>query len=195
MDLRKYTEYMVCMVIAIWEKNLIGVNNTLPGHCKEDLDWFKSLTSNHVIIMGNNTFKSLPKPLNKRLNIVLTRNENLLKLKRKDTNVIYVITLLEAFTIANDWLKDNGMMYDKKIFIIGGKEIYDLALRKNYVDRIYVSQILKPIHKEIFKIPNLVKFKLENHTDMSQWEEIETEGEFSKSENHIVKTYYNKNYD
>jgi hypothetical protein len=57
----------------------IGKNNSIPWHSKTDLQFFLNKTINNVVIMGKNTFLSLPhkKPLKNRLNIVLTNNPTL----------------------------------------------------------------------------------------------------------------------
>ena len=56
-------------------KNNIGIDGELIYHIKEDLEWFKETTIGHIVIMGYNTWVSLPKkPLNKRINIVISNN-------------------------------------------------------------------------------------------------------------------------
>ena len=53
----------------------IGKDGNLPWHISEDLKNFKKLTLHSPIIMGRNTWDSLPiKPLPKRRNIVLSRS-------------------------------------------------------------------------------------------------------------------------
>ena len=63
----------------IWaqdENGGIGKLGKLPWHLSEDLQNFKKITLNSVIIMGKNTWKSLTiKPLPKRRNIVLTSSK------------------------------------------------------------------------------------------------------------------------
>ena len=55
------------------QDNIIGINNELLFHIKEDLEWFKKITTGHIVVMGYNTWKSLPiKPLKDRYNIVIT---------------------------------------------------------------------------------------------------------------------------
>lgn len=50
----------------------IGKNNKLIWYLPEDLEFFKKNTINHTIVMGYNTFISLPKKIKKRKHIVLT---------------------------------------------------------------------------------------------------------------------------
>ena len=64
---------MKISMIACVGKNLeLGKNNDLIWHLPNDLKYFKKVTTNHVVVMGKNTFKSLPKILPNRKNIVLT---------------------------------------------------------------------------------------------------------------------------
>ena len=56
------------------KEGIIGVNNDLLCNIKDDLKWFKRHTKDNIVIMGYNTWCSLPvKPLPDRLNIVLTK--------------------------------------------------------------------------------------------------------------------------
>jgi dihydrofolate reductase len=64
---------MIINIIAAMSLNrVIGKDNQLPWHYSEDLQHFKNLTLDHVIVMGYNTYLSIGKPLPKRRNIVLT---------------------------------------------------------------------------------------------------------------------------
>ena len=66
---------MIRMIAACDRDMIIGVDNKLPwkpGAFKGDLAYFKALTENSVVVMGWNTWLSLPnKPLSNRVNIVL----------------------------------------------------------------------------------------------------------------------------
>ncbi len=53
-----------------------GLNNQLPWRCPSDLAYFKHLTKGHAVVMGKNTWRSLPlahRPLKDRLNIVVSQ--------------------------------------------------------------------------------------------------------------------------
>ena len=98
----------------IWaqDKNgVIGVNGELPWHIPEDLINFKKLTLNQTIVMGRKTWNSLKfKPLPKRRNIVLTTQKN----------IELVDTFDNLVTLLNDLVDTDT----KKIFVIGGAQIY-----------------------------------------------------------------------
>lgn len=65
------------LIMARTRAGVIGHQNTLPWHLPEDLAHFKRLTQGCPVIMGRNTWESLPprwRPLPGRTNIVVTRN-------------------------------------------------------------------------------------------------------------------------
>ena len=68
--------YKIALIAAIANNNAIGIENKLIYWLPNDLKRFKELTTGHTIIMGSNTFRSLPKgALPNRRNIVLSRKE------------------------------------------------------------------------------------------------------------------------
>lgn len=100
----------------------IGKNNDLMYELKDDLRRFKNLTDGGIIIMGKNTYLSLPKgPLPNRLNIVITDE----KIVEGDlpSNLILAKTLNEALQKANFSSVNTG----ENIWIIGGAYLFDSA--------------------------------------------------------------------
>ena len=63
----------ISIIVAISDNGAIGRNNQLLWHIKEDLRYFKRITSGHTVIMGRKTWESLGKPLPNRRNIVVSR--------------------------------------------------------------------------------------------------------------------------
>lgn len=117
------------MITLIWceDKDTgIGINNSIPWHIKEDLEFFKKTTLNHPIIMGRKTFESIGKPLKNRKNIIITRNKNY---KVEDSSV-------EIYNDVNEVLKRYN---NQDVFVIGGKQIY--LLFNNYADKLLVSRL------------------------------------------------------
>lgn len=117
------------MITLIWceDKDTgIGINNSIPWHIKEDLEFFKKTTLNHPIIMGRKTFESIGKPLKNRKNIIITRNKNY---KVEDSSV-------EIYNDVNEILKRYN---NQDIFVIGGKQIY--LLFNNRADKLLVSRL------------------------------------------------------
>ncbi len=67
---------MITIIVAIDRNNGIGYNNRLLAHIPGDLRRFREITMGHCLIMGKNTWESLPnRPLAGRKNIVLTDDE------------------------------------------------------------------------------------------------------------------------
>ena len=61
------------LIVAFNKQNVIGFNNTIPWYIPEDLQNFKRLTNNHIIVMGRKTFESFPNgPLKNRIHVVIT---------------------------------------------------------------------------------------------------------------------------
>jgi len=109
----------------------IGKDGDLLVHLPSDLKYYRKQTLNKVIVIGRKTLESFPnqKPLNKRVNLVLTSNSNY-----QNENAIICVGL------AN--LKKELKKYnDDEIYISGGQMIYNLFL--NECDEIYVTKIKK----------------------------------------------------
>lgn len=65
----------ITAILAMTNEGIIGKNNSLPWNIPEDLKRFKELTTDQVVVMGRNTFFSLPekfRPLPNRRNIVFS---------------------------------------------------------------------------------------------------------------------------
>lgn len=118
-------------IIAAADKNWgIGKDNNLLDHISEDIKFFKEKTLNKVVIMGKNTFLSLPgeKPLSDRKNIVLTHDTTF---KREG------ITVCDSIEKAIKEAKKD--FKDEDIFFIGGERVYAAAV--DYCDRAYITKI------------------------------------------------------
>ena len=114
------------LIVAVSENDVIGKDNDLIWHLKNDLKRFKALTSGHCIIMGRKTFESFPKPLPNRTHIVITRQEDY----NAPDGIIIVNSLEAALKMAK---------HDNNPFIIGGGEIYKQALK--VVDTIEFTRV------------------------------------------------------
>lgn len=128
---------IVSIVVAASENNAIGLNNQLLWHLPNDLKFFKQTTWAMPVIMGRKTFESLSgKPLNGRLNIVVSR--------QKDWNaagVIKAASLEEALAIA-------AQQDYKESYIIGGGEIYASALP--FAHKVYLTRVATHLEGDTF---------------------------------------------
>ncbi len=102
------------IIVARSKNGVIGKDGDLPWHLSEDLKRFKSLTTDHAIIMGRKTWDSIGRPLPNRQNIVITRDST-----KKFEGATSVPTLDAALEIVEP---------HRSPFIVGGSEIYRLAL-------------------------------------------------------------------
>jgi dihydrofolate reductase len=122
------------IVVATDKDNGIGLEDngqfTIPWTCKTDMKFFKNITLNHNVIMGRNTYFSLPmQKLANRTNIVITRNPHLITCK----DVLTFPSLSLALTYCTN--KDN------KTFVIGGAQLYEEAVKSTHLDKIYLNII------------------------------------------------------
>ncbi|WP_420151610.1 dihydrofolate reductase [Spirosoma sp.] len=111
----------ISLIAAVAENGIIGRNNDMPWHLPDDFMFFKQKTSHHAIIMGRKSLEALGKPLRNRTSIVVTRNQDF-----STEGVTVVHTLDEA--IAEARRVDQAIYQTDEIFVIGGAEIYKLAL-------------------------------------------------------------------
>lgn len=109
---------MITLIAAAAENNALGKNNEMIWHLPDDFKRFKKLTSGHFIILGRKTYESLDGPLPNRTHIIITRQEN------------YAEKVDAACCIVVDSIEDAiaKSASDDEIFVIGGGEIYKLAL-------------------------------------------------------------------
>lgn len=124
---------MVSMIVAVDGNNAIGKNGGLLVHNPEDMQFFKEVTSCSNIIMGRNTWESLPmypRGLPFRDNYVVTSHPS-----GKGDNVFE----LDFESIVKALEDKNSTFNQNKTFIIGGSRIYkDLS---KYVREVYVTRM------------------------------------------------------
>lgn len=126
----------VSLIVAKSLNNVIGKNNALPWHLKDDLQNFKKVTSGHHILMGRKTFESIGKALPGRVSLVVSNEP-----KPVSENVIWFNSIFRAIKHA----ERNG---ETELFIIGGAKIYKYAL--SLVDRIYLTEINAEVDGDVF---------------------------------------------
>ena len=111
------------LIAAMTKSRLIGKESKVPWHQPEDLRFFKETTTSHAVIMGRKTFDSVGKPLPARRNIVITRNKGWKSAAAAPPGT--TLDIVHSLDAALDLCRDRG---EKKVFIVGGAEIYALAL-------------------------------------------------------------------
>lgn len=131
----------VSLIVAMDLERGIGRNNDLMWHLPNDMRFFKETTQDHIVVMGRKNYDSIPekyRPLPRRENVVLTRNTDF---NAENCRVFHALEdCLEAYKGEND----------RTLFIIGGGEIYRLALEQNAVDEMYITHVNKKYGADTF---------------------------------------------
>ena len=143
----------VSLIVAVSENGVIGKDNDLIWHLPKDMKFFKDTTLGHHVTMGRRNFESIPhkySPLPNRTNVVITRQTNY-----KAEGCIVVESIERALQIA----EVNG---DQEPFIIGGGQIYNIALENKLIDKVYMTKIHHSFDGDTF-FPKLA----------SEWKESE----------------------
>ncbi len=104
-------------IVAVAKNYAIGKNGKLPWHHSADLKFFKRTTLGNAVVMGFNTWRSIGKPLPKRLNIVLSDSHNI----EHQPNVLLLRSVEEVAALEKYLNCD--------LFVIGGAQTY-----KNFAD-------------------------------------------------------------
>lgn len=150
---------VISIIAAVSENGIIGNNNSLIWHLKEDMKYFKEKTTGHHIIMGRKTFESISggKPLPNRTSIVITRDKNY-----ERDGIIVCHSLEKAIEKCVD---------EKEVFIIGGGQIYKEAI--NICNNLYITKIHKDFDGDV-KFPEI---------DENIWKIIDVDKHFSEKNN------------
>ena len=115
----------ISIIAAVARNRAIGYKNKLIYWLPNDLKRFKALTTSHTIIMGRNTYLSLPKgALPNRRNVVLSRTT-------KELPGCVVYPSLQAAL--------QSCKPDEDIYIIGGARVYEQALP--LADRLCLTEV------------------------------------------------------
>ncbi len=143
-------------IVALDEKNAIGRDNQLPWHLPEDLKFFKRTTIGKPILMGRKTYESLGKPLPNRLNIVISRQEDL----QLPEGVL-------RYSNLQDGIKRLEAEGTEEGFIIGGGHIFAETI--NQLDRLYITVVHTVINDAEVFFPHIdhAHWKL-------AWDEVHT---------------------
>jgi dihydrofolate reductase len=144
-----------------------GLYHSMPG----DLAFFRKLTketsdpeNQNMVIMGRKTWNSLPKrPLVGRVNVVFSRS-----ITEETTEGAYVIRNLDQLV---PLIEQNQ---PENIYVIGGKEIYDIFLKNRMIDELYITMmyprdgVKTPNADTYFDLTHLKDFNLESKTPLSE---------------------------
>ncbi len=146
----------VSLIVAVSANGVIGKDNDLIWYLPRDLNYFKRVTENHVVIMGRRNYESIPekyRPLPKRTNVIVTRQSDY---EAPDCELVSSVE--EGIELANK-------LGDQEPFIIGGGQIYQYALDQNLIDRMYITEVHHDFEGDTY-FPEV---------DTSTWKEVNRE--------------------
>lgn len=127
------------IIVAIAKNYAIGKDNKIPWHISEDFKRFKRLTKGHPVVMGKNTYISLPiKPLPERTNIVVCFKDD----SWKAEGITIKHSLKEAIEYAHT--------LDNTVYIIGGASIYRQAIEQELANKLEITQLDKEYEGDTF---------------------------------------------
>jgi dihydrofolate reductase len=125
----------ISLIAAVAANGVIGRNNSLPWRLRDDMRFFQEKTLGHHVIMGRKQYASMGRALPRRHNLVISRNPNF-------GAECPVLTSLEQ---ALEQARSAG---ESEAFIIGGAEIYALALP--LADTFYRTRVLADVSGDVF---------------------------------------------
>ena len=105
------------VIVAVDKNWAIGKDNKLLVSIPADMKFFRETTKGNVVVMGRKTLESFPQgqPLQKRVNIVISQNENY-----QVKGAVVVHSIEEAV--------EEAKKYEGEVFVIGGESIYRAML-------------------------------------------------------------------
>lgn len=141
----------IAIVVAMSENRVIGRAGDLPWRLPDELRKFKQLTMGHHLILGRNTYESLPGSLPGREIVVVTRNRSYVAV---GCQVVH--GLRAALSLAE-------AAGETEVFVGGGAQIYEQALP--IADRMYLTQV----HASVEGDTTFPRY------DENEWVEVHTE--------------------
>lgn len=149
-------------IVAVDSNWGIGFRGNLLQRIPGDMKFFKQMTLGKVVIMGRETFESLPgkEPLKDRVNIVLSKNECF-----NNEKVTICRTLNELFNELEKYNSD-------EVFVIGGESIYTQLLP--YCKEAYVTSIKNKYvaDKYFVNLDNDQRWKIVSSSDLESFNSI-----------------------
>jgi dihydrofolate reductase len=137
---------IISSIVAVGNKNAIGIDNDLPWHLPADLKFFKETTRGHFVIMGRKSFESIGKPLPGRTNLIVTRQQDF------SPSGVYVFhSIPEALQFAQQQKQE-------EVFILGGSTVYEQT--QNLWNKLYLTRVTVDVPQATAFFPDI---------DLSSW--------------------------
>ena len=160
------------MILAVDKKNGLGKNWKLPWYIKEDMMYFKDMTTRtkdpskkNAVIMWRKTWESIPprfKPLSNRINCILSRE---VKLESNNGNTNNLVLYFNSFENCLEKLDNREDL--ENIFIIWWAYLYNQVLNNPLLEKIYITRI-----KWDFKCDKFFDWIPDNFVSEWEWTEL-----------------------
>ncbi|MDR1982588.1 MAG: dihydrofolate reductase [Holosporaceae bacterium] len=125
---------MIRLIAAVDVNFGLSRKGKVPWHFSRDMDFFRQKTENSVVVMGKNTFFSIPnRPLKNRTNCVIS-------------TTLTPIDGVRIFKSFEDFMAE----YNDDFWIIGGAHLYNHALEANLVNYALITQTHRDYHTDKF---------------------------------------------
>jgi dihydrofolate reductase len=131
----------VSLIVAMDRERGIGKNNDLMWHLPADMKFFRETTTGHIVVLGRKNYESIPerfRPLPNRENAVLSRSEDF------EAEGCVVFHSLDAC------FEHYRNEVDRIVYIIGGGQIYEQALRSGKVEEMYITHVDRTFGADTF---------------------------------------------
>jgi dihydrofolate reductase len=145
----------IALVIARAENGAIGRGGDLPWRLSTDLKQFRKVTLGKPVLMGRLTYKSLPRALDQRANIVLSRDPDFVA-----PGAVVAGSLEEGLAAARQAARAAGV---DEIMVIGGDDVFRAVMP--LAGRIYLTEVHAAPDADVW---------LED-LDLSEWRELSRE--------------------
>jgi dihydrofolate reductase/thymidylate synthase len=167
------------IIIATDINGGIGFNGKIPWNFSMDMEYFKNITKNHsilpginksdnILIMGRKTWESLgKKSLPGRISFVISSDYINLNKTFSDSKIKFYPDFLSAYIISTIYSESD-------VWIIGGKEIYNTALRHWACDQVYWTEIKGEFETDV-KI-NMSNYKINWINSLNRSETNKSDG-------------------
>ncbi len=137
---------IISMIAAIDKNNAIGVNNDIPWRIPSDFKWFKQYTMGKIIVMGYNTFMSLPGLLPGRPHFIFTNRTNISEIQNrvnafKDKHGVSKLPIVAVCSGMEEFLRnmDSAFENSEEVCVIGGGQIYQLFMP--FADKLVLTHV------------------------------------------------------
>lgn len=166
-EVKNMKDTKISLIVCYDSEFGIGKENKIPWRMIEDLKFFAKVTEKSCVLMGRNTWESLPNGgLKDRIHFILSKSLTHQKLdtQNKSGSICYLCKSAEqAIEIYNVYPRH-------QMFVIGGSEIYRQFLKEypHLIENIYITQIKENFNCDVFFPKNDLDHFLQTHRTITE---------------------------